>query len=439
MNKNKVLLASTLAILIAPTVLGNISNTATPVQAATSNLTGTVRRGGAVLYDNNGNMIPNSSLGNYTSWKLGSSFTKNGTTYYEVATNQYVDADSVSIDDGTTLLNPTTNDTGLEAVNPVATIQNGGGTVYDANGYATNRVLPNGSSWKIANIATINGERYLQVGGNEYIKEAGATQSDDNIPQTNSSTATNTSTPSSTNRVGMIMGGDTAVVDANGKSTGITLPNLSSWQLGQDVLTINGTNYYQVATNEYVPVSSVHVQGTNDYQPSTPAENGQANPISTTITLINSSQVLDDNGNDTGKTLPAGSSWHADQSKVMHNYVYYRVATNEWISNGGFYGNTDIFGNGPATVTLATAVQLYDSSTNSYTRSLPKASSWKVSSSVQNYNNQIFVQVSKNEWIPLPKDPNKSIFVVYSADSSLYASFAYAATYEPDFAKNPVY
>ncbi|HCD08561.1 MAG TPA: hypothetical protein DEQ50_09950 [Lactobacillus sp.] len=89
-----------------------------------------------------------------------------------------------------------------------------------------------------------------------------------------------------------------------------------------------------IGINEYINKKNVEVIGTfTDID----------TPVNTTINLYNSSAILDDNGNNTGKTLPANSSWHADQTKAIHNYLYYRVATNEWVSNGGYNGSKHIF------------------------------------------------------------------------------------------------
>lgn len=238
----------------------------------------------------------------------------------------------------------------------------------------------------------------------------------------NVSTSTSVKADTINNPIGTVDYGGAETVDENGNLNGITLPVGSSWKLGKTI-GIGTSEYYQVGTNEYINKKNVEVAGTF-------TDIGTATPVNTTINLYNSSAILDDNGNNTGKTLPANSSWHADQTKAMHNYLYYRVATNEWVSNGGYNGSEHIFANGPIAVTLTKDVQLYDTSTNSLTRILPKGSSWRTNASVQNGKGQYFAQVSNNEWIPL----SDGIFADYTNGNTIENGIKYAAALEPTFA-----
>ncbi len=422
MNKKKIVLASTLAILIAPTILGNIPNnvTSAPVQAATAsnnNLIGTVDYGGADAVDGKGNKIDLFLTGK-SSWKLGPSITINNQTYYTIGNNQYVNSQNINISTSVPKELPF-------LIKETSASQTGtlkyAVKVIDQYGNPDGVVLPAGSSWKLNNLYIIGVNTYYKVATNEYVPEEATTLN----------TVTTTTTPAATKKVGLLMS-DSKVVDAAGRPNGVTLPSGSSWQLGSSVQ-IGGNYYYQVATNEYILVSTVHVQGTNAVdKPVNPGTIGTANSVNTTINLTNASKILDDNGNDTGRTLPAGSSWHADQTKTMHNYLYYRVATNEWVTNGGFYGSEQIFANGPVSVTLTKDVQLYDTSSNSMTRFLAKGTAWRAVKSIQNNKGQFFIQVSSNEWIPLAQ----GIFVDYSDGNTLYNGFAYSSTYEPEFATN---
>jgi len=424
MNKKKFLLASTLAILIAPTVLGNISNdvASTTIHAATTdniikNPIGTVDYGGADAVDSNGNKIDLFLPGKST-WKLGTSTIINGVRHYAIGNNEYVSSESITVTDGV----PKTLPLLVKDTDPSQTgILKYAVKVIDQYGEANGNVLPSGSSWKLGNMYSINGVAYYQVATNEYVPT--------DAIRLNNVTPSTTTTPTATKKTGLLMA-DAKVVDAAGRATGLNLPNGSSWQLGTSVQ-IGSSYYYQVATNEYILVSTVHVQGTNAVdKPANPGTTGTTNSVNTTVNLTNASKILDDNGNDTGKILPAGSSWHADQTKTMHNYLYYRVATNEWVTNGGFYGSEQIFANGPVAVTLTKNVQLYDTSSNSMTRTLAKGTAWRAIKSIQNNKGQFFIQVSSNEWIPL----SQGIFVDYSDGNTLYNGFAYSSTYEPEFA-----
>lgn len=429
MNKKRIILASTLAVLVAPTVLGNISNDmTTPVQAATTttdntikNPIGTVDYGGAYTVDANGKQT-SLFLSGKSSWKLGKSVLINGQRYYEVATNNYISSEHITLTDGMPVVNPTMVKPAVD--NQIGTLSYAVKLV-DAQGNPTGRTLPAGSSWKLGGMYNIGMNTYYQVGNNEYALESGIKTS---IPAT-SNNQRNTNTSTNTNASGQIgtVTYPAQVVDETGHLSGVTLPVGSSWKLGK-VIGIGMNNYYQVATNEYVPVKNIQVKGTSNTV-------GQSTPVNTTINLYSASYILDDNGNNTGKTLPAGSSWHADQKKTMNHYIYYRVATNQWVTNGGYEGSSNsIFSNGSIAITLNKDITLYDTSTNSLTRTLPKGSSWRVNRSVQNSKGQYFVQVSTNEWLPF----NDGSIQDYAGGNTIVSGLKYAAAIEPTFATDVI-
>lgn len=309
MKKNKILLASTLAILIAPNILSDISNDFDDsVQAAVTNETvlknavGTVDYGGAYTVDANGNQT-SLYLSGKSSWKLGKSVFINGSRYFEVATNKYISATHITVTSGVPVMHT-------------------------------------------------------------VVKPA------ENLVGTLTSAA--------------------KVVDINAKANGIVLPSGSAWKLGQ-LVNIGGYNYYQVATNEYVSAALVKNNNINNNE-----------QLNTTITLNGVTEIVDDNGYDTSKVLPAGSRWKVDQKKTMNGLTYYRVATNQWVTNETTQNNNkNVFSNGPITVTLNKDVQLFDTLSQLYTRTLKKGTSWKVTNSAKNNKGQYFLQVSQYEWLPL--------------------------------------
>lgn len=336
MNKKKIVLASTLAVLLAPSVLNNLPTNQT-VHAANTQLIGTVRRGGAATVNANGNYVRGGYLGNFTSWRLGQRITIGGNPYYEVATNQYVDATAMNISNGTQVINPVQKE--VSYVNAVKSITGNNATVVNDNGYSLGVTLPNGTSWKV--------DQYK---------------------------------------------------------------------------VINGYPYYRVATNEWVKALNF----TSDYNGTSNTNNTVANTTAQkTITLRTNSVIYNGLGQNTGRTLPTNSSWKVAQEKTINGHQYYQVATNEWIL-ATEDKNTSIFSNGAATGTLTKNVQLYNTASNSMTRSLSAGTSWKISSVVENSAGYYFAQVSNNEWIPL----GGSIF----SDGLLQQELANSATYEPSFA-----
>ena len=424
MDKKRIILASSLAILMAPAVLGSMPTSTVSVHAAESGLTGTIRRGGNALYDGNGNLIPDSSLPNFTSWKLGSSFNKDGVTYYQVGNNEYAAADGMDIVGADNKVqNNVTTDSRLTLDNPVATIQQGGGTVYDINGNATGRVLSVGSAWKVSNPhVVIGGKTYYQVSGSEYIISTGSSLSD-----ISTSTSTNNSSSVSTQSKAVgTLGYSVKVVDINGNATGVVLPAGSSWQLGK-LVSIQGNNYYKVATNEYALAIAFKTTSGNSTD-SSDNSNAEIAKVNTTVTIgANETAIVNDSGVATGNHLSAGTSWKVDQIKVVGGFRYYRVATNQWVKR------TYVPADNSITVTLIGSQKVYDTSTNSMTRSLPNGSSWKVSKVFVNSKNIYWGRVSSNEWVKISGENAEQGVSMSYGDSDSVPSIAIK---EPSFALN---
>ncbi len=404
---------------MAPAALESIPASTVSVQAAESGLTGTIRRGGNALYDSNGDLIINSSLPNFTSWKLGSSFNKNGVTYYSVANNEYVAADGIDIvGPDNKVQNNVATDSRLTLDDPVATIQQGGGTVYNISGNATGRTLPVGSAWKVLNPnVVIGGKTYYQVSSNEYIVSTGSALID-------ASTSTNNNSSAATqNKTIGTLGYSAKVVDINGNATGVVLPAGSSWQLGK-LVSIQGNNYYKVATNEYA--LAIAFKTTNDN--SNNNSNVEVAKVDTTVTVgVNETAIVNDSGVATGNHLSAGTSWKVDQIKVINGVRYYRVATDQWIKRT--YAPVD----NSITITIIGNQKVYDTSTDSVSRTLPNGSSWKVSKVFVNSKNVYWGRVSSNEWVKLNGETaGQDVSMSYGASDSIPS----IAIKEPNFALN---
>lgn len=411
MSHKKMLLASTMAIMLAPAVLNSIA----PQQIVKADTAiGTIRRDRGSVVDANGNRT-SVVLPNFTSWELGQSKIINGITYYQVATNEFVAKDSMVIDNFGASKADTNTTGGL-----IGTVQQGGGIAVDIYGRANGNYLSTGSAWKLGKVVTIAGSQYYQISSNGYVSASSivARNLDGRIitPQKPATQAEQT-TPAA-NKVGTL-GYDCQVVHSNGQPNGLVLPAGSAWQLGK-IININGNNYYQIATDEYVLAAVIKTPNAAQ-TPTTPQKN---------ITLRYTTNIVNGNGVSLGKTLPQGSVWKVGQTKTINGHQYYQVATDEWVLTTTDQ-NTSIFANGPITVTLNSDVQLYDTSSNSMTRTLGATSSWRAFHSVRNRLGQYFVQVSNNEWIPI----NNYIF----ANSTLTQELTDSATFEPDFATNVLY
>lgn len=406
MSNKKILLSSTMAILLAPAVLSSIA----PQQVVKADTSiGTIRQNAGQVVDEKGNatkvVLPDSS-----SWFLGNTKVFNGVTYYKVATNEYVSINSMDI-------HGETQPKQKASKNFYGIVRQGGGIVVDSTGRSTGTYISTGSEWIVGPTINIGGNIYYQVAADGYVSTNALDVIDTNGRTVNAQTAVvESDSKTSTKKTVGTLDYACRVIDGNGKTSDIVLPAGSSWQLGA-TKTINGNKYYQVATNEYVEAVAVN---TGKTQTKTTAEDRN-------VTLSHATAVTTDNGVVTSIVLPQGSTWHVDQSKEMNGNMYVRVATNEWVKDIGDT-TSPLFNNGGATVSLNKAVKLYDASSNSMTRTLPGKTNWKITSAVKNQNGSYFVQVSNNEWIPV----TQSTF----SDTATYYRIVNSASSEPYFAVN---
>jgi len=286
--------------------------------------------------------------------------------------------------------------------------------VYDANGKDSGITLPSGSQWKLGQQITLNGVAHYQVGTNEYIPASVVTNvTGSSNPSDNS--VTNTNYVEANPDAGKTGTATTAldVVDRYGNSIGTTLPSGSQWLLGE-ILHANKQTYVQIATNEYVSTLSISTANST----TNTTTNNNTNTNSYTLTDDNAGktasttdnvQVVDDNGNNTGITLPKGSQWVLGKYMSRDKVAYYQVATNEWVpayqlsiakgsTNGSYI--TDDYTQAGKTGTATANLTVYNGAGQQTGKTLPNGSQWKLGSSVLHYDKQLFLQVSGNEYVP---------------------------------------
>lgn len=87
----------------------------------------------------------------------------------------------------------------------------------------------------------------------------------------------------------------------------------SDWKTDR-FIDISGTKYYRVSTNEFVSADNVY----------------QYKPTSNKVVNTDGTEIYDDYGNDTGKTLKSGS-YKTDRIATINGTDYYRVSTNQFI------------------------------------------------------------------------------------------------------------
>lgn len=261
MKKNNVLIGSALALLIAPTVLSNLSPqtvSAADIDTTETGLVGTVN-GSGILVDDQGQAITSTFLPNNSSWKLGSTKQLNGVTYYQVATNEWIAANNLNISNQVQ-----TTQTQAQAQSSYNTqVANSGQTgttkwttaVVNSQGQAVSGVmLPAGSVWNVGPTVTINGASYIQIATDEYVAASNLNIAS---PQT---TQTQTTQQSQQPVVGTVVNGPADVYDTSMDSfSGRQLQDGSQWKVGQMVQNKYGHTFYQVSTNEWTQSSNMQL------------------------------------------------------------------------------------------------------------------------------------------------------------------------------------
>lgn len=201
----------------------------------------TVNDKAAQLYTSLGNAITGRTLEAKSSWKTFETKVIKGKTYYRVATNEWVEASAVTVNDDTT-----------NAVTPFTSNVTTGGvvsTLYDKTGKAlTGRGLGPNTSWKTAGKMVLNGKTYYQVATNEWVDASTVTVAGE-------TTANSNITPSK----GIVTIGSSVAILYTKDGVAITdraLGPATRWQTANK-MTLKGETYYQVATNEWVKASNL--------------------------------------------------------------------------------------------------------------------------------------------------------------------------------------
>lgn len=402
----KVIAASAVAIMLAPAALSALPQNVDAAAVGTvSNTT--------PVYDANGKAT-GQTLPSGSSWQLGQQVTINGVAHYQVATNEYIPASVVkNVTGSANSVDSSQSQSRWVEDNPDAgkiATANTTLNVVDAYGNSTGATLPAGSQWKIGNILHANKMIYYQVSTNQYINAQNVT-----VAGQTTTTTTTTNNPYITTDAQygktVTITNTANIVDSNGNSTGMTLPVGSKWRIA-DMLFVNGKNYYQVATNEWIQDTDFTVSGpaTGDNGSYITDGSGAAGSVGITT---NNVQVVNSSGTPTGATLPKGTQWKIG-SQTLHydKQTFYQVATNEFVSVAYMNivdqtsttpnTNTNSSVPTPSNGLIATAkkqIRTYNTSTNSYDLTLPANSAWKISKLVVNKYGSYWGQVATNQWV----------------------------------------
>lgn len=143
----------------------------------------------------------------------------------------------------------------------------------------------------------INGQLFYLVGNNQWVL---------------ASDYNNVASP--TSGVVRTFDSSTDLVNSYGQPVSEKLMPNTEWKYSK-IVTINGAKYYQVATDEFLPVQSgVEFVSTK-----------------ATVKTQTRATLYDSQGKSLGRGLSSGSSWYTDGYAMINGVKMYRVATDEWV------------------------------------------------------------------------------------------------------------
>lgn len=169
------------------------------------------------------------------------------------------------------------------------------------------------------------------------------------------------------------------LVNASGQPISATLSPNSEWKYDK-IVAIHGKGYYEVATNEFLPIDRAVA-----FTPTT---------ATTNVTLSTKALIYDSQGRRLRETLPSGSTWRTDGCAIINGVKMYRVASDEYIPATGTNTYT------PTNIDYRTAAvtTLYDQDGQPLRATLPAKTSWKVDRIVV-INGQRYYRVATNEFV----------------------------------------
>jgi hypothetical protein len=174
--------------------------------------------------------------------------------------------------------------------------------------------------------------------------------------------------------------------DFDGNKTGNRqLAPASNWY-SDKIMTLNGTKYYRVATNEWVKIESAY-----EYVPNNTLIRTNLNQTKLNAkTLINSETEFVQN-----RALANGTDWKTDRTAILNGIKYYRVATNEFVKAD------DVFEYVPVSGRISTNNQtvLYDENGTDTGKTIAQGSVYLTDRSV-NIQNQTYYRVERMNMLP---------------------------------------
>ncbi|MGQ2375866.1 MBG domain-containing protein [Companilactobacillus zhachilii] len=239
------------------------------------------------LYNKEGKQINDRVLGIDSCWFSDEEYTIGGVIYYRVATDEFAKASDVYV-----YVDPEPRF--VRVYNDIH------GDLVDYQGNELNRELSPSSQWRTDRIAIINGQQYYRVATNEFIPIEQV------YPYVNvdAEVTTNFETP---------------IYNERDEKLDVALPANGTYKADK-VVTMNGVNYYRVATNQFIPIAAVRNYAS----------------VSLNVTTNINTPIYNEQGQFMNVELPAKATYKVDRIVYINGVHYYRVATNMFIRVKGF-------------------------------------------------------------------------------------------------------
>ena len=158
---------------------GTTSNSGSPIAKVVS--------GSVAVHRTPNGATTGQTLGTNSSWKVTGKQQVNGSWWYRVGTNQWIDGRSVYVTGASSIpvVNSTSNNSSSNNTSSNSNATSGVGHINYVPGYGINlwigygsdahwsgRRLPHGTSWKFYKKVTVNGKTWYNLGGNQWIDGA---------------------------------------------------------------------------------------------------------------------------------------------------------------------------------------------------------------------------------------------------------------------------
>ncbi|WP_334330479.1 SLAP domain-containing protein [Companilactobacillus sp. HBUAS59699] len=214
--------------------------------------------------------------------------------------------------------------------------------IYTKKGnLVSNRSLASNTDWATGKIIQLNGEKYIQVATNEYVKE--------NDIQLVSTLPTDPNKDKLVGRV--IMGSDKVFDTATNSVSSTTLEGGSEWIVSKAVTNKNGQSFYKISKTQWAFGENMMLNKNIDYTynaefgvtpDNDPVATGDFGPagqnndgLVITIFKGNANIYDDRTGLPTSNTVPEGSKWKVSRVvTVNEGLFYFKIGSHQWISGG---------------------------------------------------------------------------------------------------------